>query len=129
MTSGLFPVVRRLSGLRRRVVDGASRFAAKRRPDAGFRPPAQRSFLDDIALHRPWNIAVKACRVVARLRTRSLKPGVTVVIVNWNTGRMVADVVRAVQHFSPTSTHILVCDNGSTDASVELLRKSRVRVL
>lgn len=87
------------------------------RPDAPHRPPGDRTVLDDIAMRRPWNLRVKWARRRAMRRLDSLRPGVTVIIVNWNTGPVTADVVRAVQHFSPPGTEILLIDNGSTDDS------------
>jgi glycosyltransferase involved in cell wall biosynthesis len=51
-----------------------------------------------------------------------LVDGVTVIIVNWNTRDVTADVIRAVQSLSPPDIRILVVDNGSTDGSPEKLR-------
>ena len=78
--------------------------------------------LDDLAMRRPWNLRVKAERLFALRRVNQLQDGVTVVIVNWNTMDVTADVVRAVQRFSPPATRILVVDNGSTDGSRELFQ-------
>jgi glycosyltransferase involved in cell wall biosynthesis len=77
--------------------------------------------LDDLATRRPWNARVKVARLLARIRRR--RPGVTVIIVNWNTGVVTADVVAAVQAYSPSDTEILLIDNGSTDGSADLFRK------
>jgi glycosyltransferase involved in cell wall biosynthesis len=77
--------------------------------------------LDDLATRRPWNARVKAARLRARARRRH--PGVTVIIVNWNTGLVTADVVAAVKAFSPPATEVLLIDNGSTDGSAELFRE------
>lgn len=105
-----------------RALSGVARRA---RPRAGHLPPWERNLLDDLAVQRPWNIAVKAARLRARcrLQQRSLADGVTVVIVNWNTRQIVADVLRAVQTFSPAGTRVLVVDNGSTDGSRQMLRE------
>lgn len=89
------------------------------RPGAPTRSPGERSVLDDIAMRRPWNLVVKAARARSRLRVRSLRHGVTVVIVNWNTEQVTADVLTAVQKLSPADTTILLIDNGSTDGSRE----------
>jgi hypothetical protein len=102
------------------LVSGA---AGVLRPGATGRPPWQRSVLDDVAMRRPWNLKVKAARVKARLSRKALEDGVTVVIVNWNTLSVVADVLKAVKRFSPPETKILVVDNGSTDGSAEMLEK------
>ena len=68
---------------------------------------------------------VRAARVWAllRRRVRPLRDGVTVVVVNWNTREVTADVVRAVQRLSPAGTEVLVIDNGSSDDSRGMFRK------
>lgn len=78
--------------------------------------------LDHIALRRPWGLVLKAAKAVARFRLRGLAPGITVIVVNWNTKNEVRDVLEAVKRFSPPQTAVLVIDNGSTDGSPELLR-------
>lgn len=89
------------------------------------RPPWERSLLDDVVARRPWNIVVRGAHMWARLRrrVRPLRDGVTVVVVNWNTREVTADVVRAVQRLSPAGTEVLVIDNGSSDGSRQLFRK------
>jgi hypothetical protein len=103
------------------VIRGRVRQAAdllrRARPDADAKPPGDRTILDDLAMRRPWNVRVKAERARARLRLSRLTPGVTVVVVNWNTADLTADVVTAVQALSPPDTRILLIDNGSTDHS------------
>lgn len=94
-----------------------SSLAGTLRPGAATRPPGERSLLDDLAMRRPWNMRVKAARWRARLRLHRLHTGITVIVVNWNTCDVTADVLRAVQHFSPPGTEVLLIDNGSTDAS------------
>lgn len=42
--------------------------------------------------------------------------------MNWNTKDVVADVIGAVQRFSPPHVSIPVVDNGSTDRSAAMLR-------
>lgn len=56
------------------------------------------------------------------MRFRPLDDGVTVLVVNWNTGEVLADVLRAIRRLSPSDTRILVVDNASTDGSREMLR-------
>ena len=102
-----------------RALTGA---AAALRPDALARPAWERSVLDDVAAKRPWNLRVKWARQRALRRLDALAEGVTVVIVNWNTRDVTADVIRAVQRYSPQGVRILVVDNGSTDGSREMLR-------
>ena len=104
------------------AVTGAARWL---RPHAEARPPAQRTVLDDITMRRPWNLRVKAARLAARLRVSRLAPGVTVVVVTWNTGDITLDVVAAVQRLSPPATRLLVVDNGSTDGTQATLRRLR----
>lgn len=91
-------------------------------PSAKAKPAWERTVLEDIAARRPWNIMAKAARLVALRRIGSLQCGVTVIVVNWNTKDVTADVIRAVQELSPAATRILVVDNGSTDGSRELFR-------
>jgi hypothetical protein len=74
-------------------------------------------------MRRPWNVCVKLARTQARLRLRRRQDGVTVVIVNWNTKDMLADVLAAVHAYSPPEVRVLVVDNGSTDGSREMLRR------
>ena len=64
---------------------------------ADHRPPAwEADVVDDIAFNRPWNIVVKLLRVQARIRKRSLRPGPTIVVVNWNTLAVTQDTLHAV---------------------------------
>lgn len=93
------------------------------RPEAGTQPPWERSVLDDIAMRRPWNLRLKLERRAALLRLGSLDDGVTVIVVNWNTKEVTADVIRRVQELSPPGTRILLVDNGSTDGSAELFSR------
>lgn len=97
-----------------------SRVALALRPQAPFKRPWERSVLEDIAARRPWNIRVKWERARAARRIGRLVDGATVVVVNWNTRDVTADVIRAVQRLSPPELRILVVDNGSTDGSREL---------
>lgn len=112
----------RLHAIARRGLRSAVDAATWLRPDAADIPAWERSVLDDVAARRPWNLRVKAARRRALTRVSGLTDGVTVVIVNWNTKDVTADVIRAVQRLSPPETRILVVDNGSTDGSQEMLR-------
>ena len=105
------------------ATNGVSGLASTIRPEAKTKPAWERTVLDDIAARRPWNLVVKLVRLQALLRLRWLKDGVTVVIVNWNTKDVTADVIRAVQRLSPSSVCFLVVDNGSTDGSRQMLAK------
>jgi hypothetical protein len=104
------------------VLRGTTVIAQRLRPGAAARAPWERSVLDDIAMRRPWNLRVKAARIKARLRRRQLTDGATVLIVNWNTREVLADVLQAVHRFSPPETKVLVVDNGSTDGSANMLQ-------
>lgn len=108
--------------LARRAGRGASAVAGLARPGAASRPPWERTVLDDLATKRPWNLRVKWTRLVAQRRLDQLTEGVTVVIVNWNTRDVTADVVTAVQKLSGADIRVLVVDNGSTDGSPDLFR-------
>jgi glycosyltransferase involved in cell wall biosynthesis len=64
------------------------------------------------------------------IASRRIRPGVTVVIVNWNSERFVRTAVSAVRRFSPADVRIIVVDNGSHDGSRAWLRTRRdVRTL
>jgi len=78
--------------------------------------------VDDMAFNRPWNIVVKLLRVAARLRSRGLRPGVTIVIVNWNTMAVTRDALWAVRALTDTDVEVMIVDNGSTDGSGAWLR-------
>ena len=85
------------------------------------RPPAwEASILDDVVFNRPWNLVVKGLR--ARARRVQRRPGVTIVIVNWNTHAVTRDMLRAVQQFTPGDVEIMIVDNGSVDDSRQWLR-------
>lgn len=107
----------------RAVLRAGADLAGTVRPQAASLPPWERSVLDDVAARRPWNLRVKAERLRARYRRGGLGDGVTVVIVNWNTRQVTADVLRAVQALTPTEVDILVVDNGSSDGSAQMLRE------
>jgi Glycosyl transferase family 2 len=104
---------------------GTASLALRVRPDAASRPPWERSIVDDVAMRRPWNLLVKAARRRALWRRRPRTEGVTVVIVNWNTWDVTADVIAAVQNTTPPTVRVLVVDNGSSDGSREALRSRR----
>jgi glycosyltransferase involved in cell wall biosynthesis len=74
------------------------------------------------------NRALKLHRALLALRcVGPLRPGATVVIVNWNSLRFLSTTIRAVKHFSPTDLEIIVVDNGSTDGSIEWFRSQGIR--
>lgn len=114
-----------VGGLRSLLRSGAralSALAGQLRPQATARPAWERSVLDDIAARRPWNLRLKAERRIALARLKGLQDGVTVIIVNWNTKDVTADVIHAVRRLSPPDTRILVVDNGSHDGTREMLQ-------
>jgi len=78
--------------------------------------------LDDFAFNRPWNLLVKYLRVLARFRTKRLRHGTTIVIVNWNTIEVTRDALWAVRALTGPEVDITIVDNGSTDGSRAWLR-------
>ncbi len=101
--------------------------------------PWSATFVDDLALGRPLLVLQRALRLVVWLRTRRwlpvgrIRPGVTIVIVNWNSGTMLVDVLDAIDRYTPKGTDVVVMDNGSSDESHDLLRTwaaaGRIRVV
>lgn len=110
------------------------RWAALRvRGNADYNAPWSASVLDDIALNRPWNLVLRALRILAAVRLRlpgrfRVRPGVTVVIVNWNGGALLPDVLRAIERYSPVPPEVIVVDNASSDGSRAWLQASRHRL-
>jgi glycosyltransferase involved in cell wall biosynthesis len=96
-----------------------------------WRPaPWESTVIDDIADNRPWNVLVKVLRLGAlvRLRVGRIRPGTTVVVVNWNTGPLLETVLPLLIASVPPATRLLVVDNGSTDGSLSILRRFQPRV-
>ena len=98
-----------------------------------YTSPWSASLLDDIALNRPWNVVLRLLRGVAAIRLRApgrlgVRPGVTVVIVNWNGRMLLPDVLAAIERYSPDRPEVIVVDNASTDGSREWLRDQRHRL-
>jgi glycosyltransferase involved in cell wall biosynthesis len=60
-----------------------------------------------------------------RARFRRRKPGVTVVIVNFNGDGFIQVAHSAIRRFAPEDVPILVVDNASSDGSVAWLRAQR----
>ena len=112
----------------------SSRWAALRlRGSAAYTPPWSASVVDDVALNRPWNLLLRMLRAVALVRLRlpgrlGIRPGVTVVIVNWNGGPLLPDVLRAIERYSPVPPKVIVIDNASSDGSRAWLRTERRRL-
>src|SRR4051794_34677626 len=50
----------------------------------------------------------------------------TVLAVNWNTAEFLADMLRALDKFSP-GVEVIIVDNASTDDSRRILREAKVR--
>jgi glycosyltransferase involved in cell wall biosynthesis len=69
-----------------------------------------------------WRAAVPLLRARSRRRLGRLQPGAaTVVTVNWNSWAHLEVLIDVVRRRSPSSTRILVVDNGSRDESRERL--------
>lgn len=120
----LGPVVRRSAHVGGQIVAaGAQR--VRRRPSLVPRPrPWESSVLDDLADKRPWNLLLKVTRRWALYQLRhDQQGGVTVLVVNWETGVETATTLAAVRRFSPPGTHVLVIDNASEDGSVERFQR------
>lgn len=112
---------------------GCRRIALRLRGSAVYTPPWCASLLDDIALNRPWNLALRVLRAVVAVRLRlpgrlGIRPGVTVVIVNWNGRSLIPDVLAAVEKYSSKRPEVIVVDNASTDGSRPWLRSQRPRL-
>lgn len=77
-----------------------------------------------------WRVSLKPRRLMAKLRVLApLRPGCTVVIVNWNSLDHLRVSVRAVPRMSPAGTRLIVVDNGSTDGSLDWLRSQKIRTI
>ena len=68
-----------------------------------------------------------ALRLCARIDPRSPVPGVTIIIVNWNSRDILRVALTAIERFAAPDTRIIVLDNGSRDGSREFLRAAPVR--
>lgn len=59
-------------------------------------------------------------------------PALSIIIVNWNTGRLLGDCLRAIARETPDLSHeVIVVDNASSDDSAALVRRDfpQVRLL
>lgn len=101
-----------LYGLFRHAADGTRSTLFSGRPR---RPLYESTLLDDFLFAQPLNVACRWERW--RARGRSILPGVTVIIVNYNTLPLIKTVVASVRQLSPPGTRIIVVDNASTDGS------------
>jgi hypothetical protein len=109
-----------------RVLSGAATHARSVLDRSPARPPAwEADLLDDLAFNRPWNIVIKALRLRARLTSRRLQQGQTIVIANWNTLSVLQDTLYAVRALTPANVELMIVDNGSTDGSREWLRSQK----
>ncbi|MGH9284021.1 MAG: glycosyltransferase, partial [Acidimicrobiales bacterium] len=109
------------------------RAALRLRGNAAYTPSWSASVLDDVALNRPWNLVFRALRTVIAIRTHlpgriGIRPGVTVVIVNWNGGTLLPEVISAIERYSPDRPEVIVVDNASSDGSRVWLRAQRGRL-
>ncbi|MGB3675294.1 MAG: glycosyltransferase [Candidatus Nanopelagicales bacterium] len=78
----------------------------------------------------------KLIRRALRIGTRraisrgKIKPGATIIVVNWNSLPFLQVAVKAIRHFSPDSNvEILVMDNASSDGSKRWLKANGVRAI
>jgi hypothetical protein len=92
--------------------------------------PYEGRFVDHL-LREDWgNLVVRAVSLRTKIR-RNTHPGVTIVMVNFNTIEKTIVAIAAVQEFSPPGTEILLVDNGSSDGSKDWMRSlgSPIRTL
>ena len=52
------------------------------------------------------------------------EPVVSIVIINWNYGRFVADAIQSVKEQTYKNIECVVVDNGSTDGSSEIIKEA-----
>ena len=88
-------------------------------------PLYEGSVVDDLLWGQGFNPIMRAIWFRGKHR-RSVAPGTTVVIVSWNTIAVLKNVLQAVRSNSPSSTQIIVIDNGSTDGTKEWLQEQRL---
>lgn len=87
--------------------------------DSSFAPARLRAARVHLYSRRAANDAV--ARVLFAPNRLPERPGVSVVIANWNTLSYLQVTVDAVRRFSPGDTDVIVVDNGSRDGSREWL--------
>lgn len=93
---------------------GSRAIAALRRVRSALRHLDRRRRLAGPLLRR------SVARTTARLVPRE-EPGHTVVLVSWNSEAIIADTLRLVRRYSPPETRVLVVDNGSVDATRDMV--------
>lgn len=113
--------------------DGCRWAVLRIRNNPGYVPPWRASVVEDVALNRPWNLVLRILRGVAATRLRlpgklGIRPGVTVVIVNWNGRTLMPHVLAAIERFSSERPGVIVVDNASGDGSRQWLRTQRTRL-
>lgn len=86
------------------------------------RPPLyEGTILDDLLWGQVFNPIMRVLWWWGR-RRRGIRPGVSVVIVSWNTRDILESTVTSIRRHSPADTAIIVIDNGSTDGSREWIK-------
>lgn len=132
-TSGARPAIGTAVNAGRIIWGWCRKAAVVVRRNREYTPPWSASLLDDVALNRPWNLLFRLLRGVATVRLRlpgrlGVRPGVTVVIVNWNGEALLPDVLRAIERYSSPRPEVIVVDNASTDGSRAWLAAERHRL-
>jgi hypothetical protein len=130
LTSGVGPATARVAKL---GWNSCRRAALRIRGRAAYDPPWSASVLDDVALNRPWNLVLRVLRAAVAIRLRlpgrfGVRPGVTVVIVNWNGHHLLPEVLTAIERYSADRPAVIVVDNASGDGSRSWLRSQRHRL-
>lgn len=88
-----------------------------------FVPHWEATWTDDVQANRVLNLALRPLRLLASMIPDRYP--FSIVIVNWNSQRFLADTLRAVRRYSPGRTEVIVVDNASTDGSTDFLRRER----
>jgi hypothetical protein len=77
------------------------------------RPPLYESnLLDDLLFAQPVNLLPRLAMLYGR-RQRERVSGVSVIVVNYNTQKLLEVVLAAIHRFSPDGTELIVIDNAS----------------
>jgi hypothetical protein len=93
-------------------------------PDRVRRPLYESTVLDDILFAQPVNLLARVAMFYGRRRPERAS-GVSVVIVNWNTRKLLEVVLAAIRRFSPDDTEVILVDNASRNDDSRRWLKAR----
>jgi GT2 family glycosyltransferase len=94
-----------------------------------FKPPYLCNWLKGLPLWTVSSLAdtidfMRTNEALQEKQTSSFKPDVSVVVVNWNLKEYLRDCLNSLQqHSGDLTVETLVVDNGSTDGSIEMVKK------